>query len=81
MHYITFTNKNINLNIEIKENEINIFCDNHCSGKKTYRSPERGNGMKIIRDIVKKYKGEFDFNINENSGIKKPTTKIVLTTL
>ena len=70
--------KKINLNIEINENDLNVYCDNLCSGKKTYRSPERGNGMKIIKDIVKKYKGEFDFNIAESGELKKARTKIVL---
>ncbi|MBR6552209.1 MAG: GHKL domain-containing protein, partial [Clostridia bacterium] len=72
------TTKCINLNIEINENEMQIICDNVCSGKKTYRSPERGNGMKIIKDIVKKYKGKFDFNIDDNGELKKAETKIVL---
>jgi len=70
--------KKINLNIEINENDLNVYCDNLCSGKKTYRSPERGNGMKIIKDIVKKYKGEFDFKIAESGELKKARTKIVL---
>ena len=73
--------KSVNLNIEINETKICVLCENFCSDKKVRRSSERGNGMKIINDIVKKYKGEFDFNINENSGVKKATTKIVLTTL
>ena len=72
-------NKNINLNIEINENELNIYCDNLCSGKKTYRSAERGNGMKIIKDIVKKYKGSFDFKISDdNENFKKAEAKIKL---
>ncbi len=70
-------NKNINLNIEINENELSIYCDNLCSGKKTYRSPERGNGIKIIKDIVKKYDGEFEFNISGDE-VKKAETKIKL---
>jgi len=69
--------KKINLNIEINENDLNVYCDNLCSGKKTYRSPERGNGMKIIKDIVKKYKGEFEFNINGDE-MKRAETKIKL---
>lgn len=72
-------NKNINLNIEINENELNIYCDNLCSGKKIYRSAERGNGMKIIKDIVKKYKGSFDFKISDdNENFKKAEAKIKL---
>jgi len=71
--------KKINLNIEINENDLNVYCDNLCTGKKTYRSPERGNGMKIIKDIVKKYKGEFDFNIsNNNNKLERAETKIKL---
>ena len=58
--------KNINLNIEINEDYLLISCSNFCSNKKTYRSPERGNGMKIIKDIVKKYKSEFNFIIKDN---------------
>ena len=34
--------------------------------------------MKIIKDIVKKYKGEFDFNIIAHSEWKKAETKIKL---
>ncbi len=70
----------INLNIEINESKIHIFCENSCVDKKAKRSSERGNGMKIIKDIVKKYKGEFDFNIIENDEAKKATTKITLRT-
>ena len=68
------------LNIEINESKIHIFCENSCVDKKAKRSSERGNGMKIIKDIVKKYKGEFDFNIIENDEAKKATTKITLRT-
>ena len=71
--------KNINLNIEINEDYLLISCSNLCSGKKTYHSPERGNGMKIIKDIVKKYKGEFDFKFSECAdNLKKAETKIRL---
>ena len=69
--------KSIELNIGINESEMLISCSNLCSGKKTYRSPERGNGMNIIKDIVKKYGGEFDFNISGDE-VKKAETKIKL---
>ena len=76
---IEISEKNINLNIEINEDYLLISCSNLCSGKKTYRSPERGNGMKIIKDIVKKYKGEFDFNFSDfTDNLKKAETKIRL---
>ena len=71
--------KCIDLNIEINESEMLISCSNHCSGKKTYRSAERGNGMKIIKDIVKKHKGSFDFKISDdNENFKKAEAKIKL---
>ena len=76
---IETSEKNINLNIEINEDYLLISCSNLCSGKKTYHSPERGNGMKIIKDIVKKYKGEFDFNFSDfTDNLKKAETKIKL---
>ena len=76
---IETSEKNINLNIEINEDYLLISCSNLCSGKKTYRSPERGNGMKIIKDIVKKYKGEFEFTFSDCAdNLKKAETKIRL---
>ena len=75
---IEISEKNINLNIEINEDYLLISCSNLCSGKKTYRSPERGNGIKIIKDIVKKYKGTFEFIIKDTNNLKQADTTIKL---
>ena len=70
------TEKNISLKILSNENTLKIICENPCPDKKSYRSPERGNGIKIIKDIVKKYKGKFDFNITNKQNIKTAVIKI-----
>jgi len=70
------TEKIISLKILSNENSLKIICENPCPDKKSYRSPERGNGIKIIKDIVKKYKGNFDFNIINDQNLKNAIIKI-----
>jgi len=70
------TEKNISLKILSNENSLKISCENPCPNKKSYRSPERGNGIKIIKDIVKKHKGKFDFNITNEQNTKTAVIKI-----
>ena len=72
------SDKSIDLKMNIDEREMYISSANPCADSKKQRSSERGNGMKIIKDIVKKYKGEFDFNITENGELKKAETVIIL---
>ena len=72
------TQKIVNLYIKSDEEKLLINCENPCLNKKTYRSPERGNGIKIIKDIVKRYKGSFNFNITDNKSNKFARVKIEL---
>ena len=52
--------KQIKINIEINDKVIKINTENHYIPSKTKRpSPEHGNGTKIIKQISKKYGGEY----------------------
>ena len=72
------TQRIVNLYIKSDEEKLFINCENPCLNKKTYRSPERGNGIKIIKDIVKRYKGDFSFEVTEKTDIKIAKTQISL---
>ncbi|MFR6064587.1 MAG: GHKL domain-containing protein [Eubacterium sp.] len=65
--------KSINIEIEIKEDNFIIICVNPF--KKTYRknkSENHGYGINIIKEIAKKYKGNYSFTI-ENDFYKAKT--------
>ena len=65
--------KQINIDIEINDKVIKINTENHYIPNKTKKpSPEHGNGTKIIKQISKKYGGEYKAEATD--GIYKTQT-------
>lgn len=65
--------KQIKIDIEINDKVIKINTENHYNPNKTKKpSPEHGNGTKIIKQIAKKYGGEYKAEATD--GIYKTQT-------